>query len=1014
MRKLLLLLAFLICSVSGYAQTRLTLRLTITNSTAAVLSNSTLTVNGSTRTWVTNSVSNTQLQITNSTVNAASVVYANAAAKSFGTGISLQLFTNTVIFSGATGVSITTNGDTRGYAILTITTNTVTADSGQPVLVASNTVVLAGIYTNLFLNNPTAFQAAGALAGYGGSAVTNGLAKLTDLANTNTAIRTGSQAVTNGLPDTTAVITDINLSNAAIRVGSQAVTNGLPDLAKLIATSNTLALASNPTNQNFGGGVNVYSAESNSVHLFKTITSGDSSRFTFTGNASNVVGIASPSLFLQGDSGRFLNDLTLNGQLFIDANSAAGASLIVYNSSINNGFTISPNSGAASITAINPGLSLDFSNFTAGVTLNGSPLLTMASGGPTNLATILASGPNPGNMASEVISNGTLTNITLQAVIIQGNLTATNNANLAGNGIATNGDTRTQSLPNTTAGSATWSANGATASNIAVTASNLAASALQNMVYDATYFVATNGSDTASGSRVTPFATVFRAVAQTFSNSVTLYTVPNYLYTFSGSLAKVASLTGFAFTINGVTGNWTTNFPTPTNGILIPSNAPPSKAAAITNLWQFLNTNNVLPGATFALAPGNSGTFSITAPTNTIYSYGLEYTNYAALFINTNAAIVYPSVRINIGVGTFNEGNVTLNPNNASPLSIVGAGMNLTTINGRPTGPANFLKLYPTNYLSEFSVVVPSFTNVTPINMTGPIIARHITTYGGYDGFAGTSFGTNYLEDVTTHSCFDSWVVIGGYTFGWNLNFNSVGPFTTGNPATALQVGIGSTFEAWSSRFYASLGSNATFAAQSTNGGWIIEHDCSMIASNDLGTIRPASIIATSGSTITLDGGSVALPAMVTNGGGAFVAIAPIYTNSPTIGTIGYSDGNFGYWAAPGQSNRALLTNSITTVPGSFALPATNGFASISLSVTVGASTEPNFDLFEVNGFATNPIDEFQGLPLSATSIITLKGRTTSGYTLIITNGNGLGVGGSVSVNTDGGTAIHPNRITFP
>src|SRR5439155_1552578 len=110
------------------------------------------------------------------------------------------------------------------------------------------------------------------------SGATNGFASLLDLNATNAALRTGSQAVTNGLPDATTLAgkaaTNQNISlfpNNANYV-TPSVTNGLPD---------TTALAGKAaTNQN----VSLFPNDAN--YVTKSVTNGLPDATTLAGKAS--------------------------------------------------------------------------------------------------------------------------------------------------------------------------------------------------------------------------------------------------------------------------------------------------------------------------------------------------------------------------------------------------------------------------------------------------------------------------------------------------------------------------------------------------------------------------------------------------------------------------------------------------------------------------------------------------------------------------------------------------------
>jgi hypothetical protein len=429
MKNKLLTFLLLLAAFPVLAQNRYTIKLVVTNS--PVQGNS-YTLNGSTRTFTTNPLVATDMLLTNDINSAASAVWNNAISDPFGTGINYTLNTNTVVFTGGSGVTFTTNGAVLPWAYICILTNAV-GTNGFPVLVDASGV----------LASPSTFFAANsnAIAAQVPSVV--GVAR-SELQLTNAALRTGSLAVTNGLPDTNGVnnlIASNNAANGIISNGeSAAVTfsNGLTVIGGIVTSGtvatagisvtagNSLTLSGTDAYHSFGLMLNNYNtveatrslsgvtafdwqnlAQSNvpspafpsapvtlsyfNAHnnssIYSNLSSYDSiSLYAGSANGTNLflglrVGNESFGTFTADAGSAILNfnpNLLLNGGAPAFGSLGLFGSLTQTNSSLNRGYQTTIDAGGVHVNGWTPNETYDFGpNFT-NVTRNGAPLLTAA------------------------------------------------------------------------------------------------------------------------------------------------------------------------------------------------------------------------------------------------------------------------------------------------------------------------------------------------------------------------------------------------------------------------------------------------------------------------------------------------------------------------------------------------------------------------------------------------------------------------------------------------------------
>ena len=197
-----------------------------------------------------------------------------------------------------------------------------------------------------------------------------------------------------------------------------------------------------------------------------------------------------------------------------------------------------------------------------------------------------------------------------------------------------------------------------------------------------TLSVAPWGSDTNNGTSGQPFLTLGKAMDALVT---AWYTNPVYAYTCQNS----KNLTNKTFTLNGTTLIWTSGVanPPPLGYLLIPTNLNVSNVRIATNLYLGIITNNLVPIGTVTL---NNSTVSVNL-TNGFATYGMDYTNYAALIITTNFSpiTIGTNTTIVLAAGNILAGHPVINnlgtPNLQSAClgtndNIVGQGKNLSVV----------------------------------------------------------------------------------------------------------------------------------------------------------------------------------------------------------------------------------------------------------------------------------------------------------------------------------------------
>ncbi len=169
---------------------------------------------------------------------------------------------NTLAGKAATNQFISLFPNDAGYVTQAVTNslpdaNTLAGKASTNIFSGSNT----GLVANAGAPDPSKFlRQDGSWTTPAGA--TNGLAYLNDLNATNDAIRTGSQAVTNGLPDASTLAgkaaTNQNISLFPNDAGyvTQAVTNGLETITAANALASTNTTPSALTNATFTLGAN--------------------------------------------------------------------------------------------------------------------------------------------------------------------------------------------------------------------------------------------------------------------------------------------------------------------------------------------------------------------------------------------------------------------------------------------------------------------------------------------------------------------------------------------------------------------------------------------------------------------------------------------------------------------------------------------------------------------------------------------------------------------------------------
>jgi hypothetical protein len=268
--------------------------------------------------------------------NGSSIFISGQGTLGTGSGGSVTGLVNAV---GDANISIVTNG---GVASVTVSNKSVLAK-----IIAGD----AGQFTNaalpkLLLND--------------GGPLTN----LNDTSKETTNATLNKLALNDGGPltnlnDTSKELTNAALNKLALNDGG-ALTNLPPGVAI--------------TNANIGGGPVIFAGNVGGTNQFKTPISSDTTRLTVTGNGTNLVLNPSSLTFLVGDSGRTLGDLKLNDHLSLAKFGPVYINLTDAN--VNNGANIAVDDNGTSIYGLNAGEPLAFSNFTGGVTLNGSTILT--------------------------------------------------------------------------------------------------------------------------------------------------------------------------------------------------------------------------------------------------------------------------------------------------------------------------------------------------------------------------------------------------------------------------------------------------------------------------------------------------------------------------------------------------------------------------------------------------------------------------------------------------------------
>ncbi len=409
MKKLFLTIGLLLCVCSVDAATYLTLKLTVTNAPAA-LTNGTLVLNGSTRTWTnTATPSTSQLQITNSTANAAYVLWANAVQNSYGAGLIYSLFTNTFQITGGANVTITTNGAYLPWGYMRIYTNSSTADLGNPVLVDTNTMVLSGSYSNFFMANTNLLLAA--------SPASVGVAQ-SQLWATNSALLvnlTNQLIGVSNLLSATKVTTNASLDALLLNNGSGLT--GLIVNAKQTtnATLDTLLRGDStpftnlPTGQvfsNTGPGVTVYKGPIGGgiTNAFATEGSFNSGRLSISTVVNENIWTINGGYWFDGESGHSIYQPTITGGGTITLGTSLNA-LNLQNPGFGYLVQIQLPDGSSTLVLSNAVGLNDLAVVGMGLIINGSRGLTAANAGANGVLT------NGATTITWVTTNGSPTGV---------------------------------------------------------------------------------------------------------------------------------------------------------------------------------------------------------------------------------------------------------------------------------------------------------------------------------------------------------------------------------------------------------------------------------------------------------------------------------------------------------------------------------------------------------------------------------------------------------------------------
>ena len=410
MKNKLLTFLLLLAAFPVLAQNRYTVKLVVTNS--PVQGNS-YTLNGSTRTFTTNPLAATDMLLTNDINSAASAVWNNAISDPFGTGINYTLNTNTVVFTGGSGVTFTTNGAVLPWAYICILTNAV-GTNGFPVLVNSSGVI----------TYPPSFATANGLQTGNSSNATvwssNNVAVATNNAGDFSAAVGPLTLIATNTPGITHFIYGfnsnavMNLPNATVGVATGATIAGT---ANLLSASGIAALTniplnglntngatvgqittyqgtsvtwSNPpsaqVNSNTGGGVTVWNNSIGGTNVYSTELSLNTADLTITKSGGANVFTLGPQVVLNGDNGRSLLNLTLNyGTLSIPFGSPA------YIADSSDGYQLSlqfnPGFGQLVVSNMSGVTGIDFEGG-LGLSIGHSPVITSGNAAGNGVLTV--------------------------------------------------------------------------------------------------------------------------------------------------------------------------------------------------------------------------------------------------------------------------------------------------------------------------------------------------------------------------------------------------------------------------------------------------------------------------------------------------------------------------------------------------------------------------------------------------------------------------------------------------